>query len=136
MRLWTGVWGLRPQRAGSRCASAMDARPGAQLLACLSVLLSPGAYAGPTWVSGVGTESCSHWTADQQAAVSEFALGYFTGANAIEAEAGKDGLTGSAMQSSGVLGLVTAECKQHPDEAIAVAVALTYHQLRRQGAGR
>ncbi len=88
------------------------------------------ASAGPTWVSGVGTESCSHWTADQQAAVSEFALGYFTGANAMQAEAGKNGLTGSAAQASGVLARVSAECKQHPDEAIAVAVALTYHRLR------
>ncbi len=118
------VWGRRPQRG-----------PGAELLAFLLALVGP-ASADPTWVSGVGAESCAHWTADQQAAVSEFALGYFTGANAILADQGKGGLTGSAMQASGVLKMVSLECQKHPSEAIAVAVALTYHQLRGAGSAR
>ena len=105
------------------------------LLIALAGVGAP-ALASPTWVSGVGTESCSQWTADQQAAVSEFAFGYFTGANAMLADQGKDGLTGSAVQASGVLKMVSLECKQHPAEAIAVAVALTYHQLRHDGPGR
>ena len=119
-----GVWGRGTQRVQGRA------------LAFLLILIGGSARADPTWVSGVGAESCAHWTADQQAAVSEFALGYFTGANATFADQGKDGLTGSAVRASGVLTMVSQECKQHPSEAIAVAVALAYHQLRGGGAAR
>ncbi len=123
-RLGSGA--SRPQRVQLRALALL-----------LALMSAPGiAVADPTWVSGVGAESCAHWTADQQAAVSEFALGYFTGANAILADQGKGGLTGSAIQSSGVLKMVSLECRQHPSEAIAVAVAMTYHQLRGAGSAR
>ncbi len=101
--------------------------------AILVWLVAPSAgRAANTWVYGIGTETCAQWTADRDGVVASFVSGYFAGANATNADAGRNGLVGMKTDGAGIVGEVRLACRDHPAETIAVAVALTYNKIASQ----
>lgn len=98
-------------------------------LALLALLAARPALASTSWVSGIGTEACAQWTADQDNAVAQYSFGYFTGVNATLANQGHAGLVGSRTDGPSLLAALRDWCHARPQDTLAVAVALTYNRI-------